>query len=159
MRITLVAILVLSVAASASRACTCPGYTPEEAFATADVVFSGVVLEVLLLPPEPGWGVMKRATFQVFDCWKGSPGSNAYVWTDPLGEACGVPFVFHEEYLVYAQNFGSHGYETNVCLRTQPWPPDPADLEFLGEPGSCSPVSVQSAVRVTTWGRVKALYR
>lgn len=154
MRLALLSILALDAATGPARACSCAETPPDEMFDFSDAVFSGYVLAVETLQG-PYSGFLKRATIQVFDCWKGAPGEVAFVWTPPDGAVCGYDFTDGIELLVYATDFPEFGYWTALCSRTQPWPPEQEDLDFLGEPGSCAPVSVHDG----TWGRTKSLYR
>jgi hypothetical protein len=105
--------------------CTEPP-SPEEAFEDADVVFSGLVTNIVL----DDSGYYYEVTFQVIDVWKGEGLEEITVLTETYSDTCGYNFQINHEYLVYAYNY-DWGIYTNICTRTNLLEYASEDLEFL----------------------------
>ena len=96
-----------------ARACSCaPRGSLAKAYAAADAVFAGEVLE-------GRWeGRRFLAALRVTGAWKGVSGSTAAVETGSFVSGCGVRFEPGKSYLVYARRSAA-GLATNVCLGTR----------------------------------------
>lgn len=104
MVVLLVAGLGVVIRASPAFACSCAGYTPAEAFAAADAVFVGRVVEVdeSVFGPIIGSADPVTVTFDVSSVRKGSVPANAKVQTARDGASCGYDFAEGGFYLVHA---------------------------------------------------------
>ena len=100
--------------------------SPEEAFEDADVVFSGLVTNIVL----DDSGYYYEVTFQVIDVWKGEGLEEITVLTETYSDTCGYNFQINHEYLVYAYNY-DWGIYTNICTRTNLLEYATEDLEYL----------------------------
>ncbi len=102
--IVLASALVLSFAHQPAWACSCAGFTDQEAFGHADAVF---VAEVL-----PDEGVLpfgsyveparERWTFLVSDVYKGQVSELQTALSHPHGATCGLELAHEGPYLVFA---------------------------------------------------------
>ena len=119
----LISILLISLSYPCS--CTEPP-PPEEAFEDADIVFSGLVTNIVL----DDSGYYYEVTFQVIDVWKGEGLEEITLLTETYSDTCGYYFQINYEYLVYAYNY-NWGIYTNICTRTNLLEYASEDLEFL----------------------------
>lgn len=110
-------VLVVNLALAAgpwterAYACSCAGTSSsEEALQSSDAVFSGKVLEVGKLPPEPPGSTtmpmpfLNPVTFDVGEAWKGVSGSSVIVHGEGPEPSCGIDFDRGETYLVFAHH-------------------------------------------------------
>ena len=72
--------------------CTEPP-SPEEAFEDADVVFSGLVTNIVLVDS----GYYYEVTFQVINIWKGEGLEEITVLTETYSDTCGYNFQINHE--------------------------------------------------------------
>ncbi len=125
--------------APTASACTCVEPPPPlEALEAADLVFAGLVIEIL----EPDSSMFTRSfRFAAKRRWKGPVTDTMRVETAWSSASCGYPFEVGETYLVYAYegNVFANPYSTNLCTRTRPLADAAEDLAALGEG---SPVAV-----------------
>lgn len=115
-----VMLAVLSFPRSAS-ACSCLRTSVTDAFALADVVFTGRVVSIQLGDPlEPGVKSTADPVLIALDVsgyWKG-PVSRVITVTTPQSEmSCGFTFQRGRDYLIYAYKAGA-GLTTDLCSRT-----------------------------------------
>jgi hypothetical protein len=109
-------------------ACDCePKATPQEAYAAADIVFVGKVINA-----ETNWisGGYKYI-FQVERTWKMSADTLLYLKT-PLEQDCGYIFEKGKRYLVYA-NKKFTAKETDSCSGSKTIEEATEDLQLWGE--------------------------
>ena len=79
--------------------------------------------------------------FKVTTVWKGELNETTFITTHNQGGACGYPFSFDEEYIVYAN--GSNGMlRVELCSRTRPVSAAEEDFEILGEGRNPEPGSI-----------------
>lgn len=125
-KIFLLVLLVISWAFG--KACDCkPLESPEAAYAAADLVFVGKVINA-----ETNWisGGYKYI-FLTERTWKMSADTVVYLKT-PLEQDCGVVFEKGKSYLVYAtKKFTAK--QTDVCAGSKLLEEATADLQLLGE--------------------------
>jgi hypothetical protein len=123
-----VALVVVTLSAPAAWACSCAaGWTPERAFAAADVVFLGTAT-----PPEPSglwiapYERLRATTFEVEAMFKDS-----YAWREgtPIQisladreDSCATSFEPGGRYLVYAWRTEGQLPQTSYCAGTRSWP-------------------------------------
>jgi hypothetical protein len=140
-KLTLCAVLVLGREA---LACDCAvSVPPDEAFAQADAVFRGKVVEVRPSNPgrrwEPQYFVVR---FKIRTAWKGATTSEFTLGTGVGGGDCGKHFTQGAEYVVYAYRIQRPAddaalsqplddvlpteFTTHICTRT-------AELKQAGE--------------------------
>lgn len=120
-----VASLAILLAADPARACSCMQIDVPAAFAQADAVFEGRVLEI-----ERSGGVL-RATLSVVQHWKGIESERVLVQTAGDSAACGVAFQVATSWLVYAEREGE-ALRASLCSRTARIEDAQADLAQLG---------------------------
>ena len=118
--ISIVLVIFFLVSAEKFFACSCL-VTPEplkkqiqNAFAGADVIFSGEVVEIKDSASDNYSLIVK---FKVAKYWKGGPQTEITITTAKDSAMCGFNFETGKTYLVYA--FGkSENLSTNNCSRT-----------------------------------------
>ena len=118
----IVPVAVIATARSCA-ACSCVTDDPRAFFASADVVFRGVVTE----DEEPSWlgGLSTwfggeppeaRATLRVDETWKGTVPSEVDVLAGP--GSCAITFTEGVEYIVYGDQRDDDTLVTGVCEGT-----------------------------------------
>ena len=127
-------LMVLSFPRSAS-ACSCLQTSIADAFAGADVVFTGRVVSIRLGNPlEPGVTSTAHPVLIALDVsgyWKG-PVSRVITVTTPRSEtSCGFTFERGRDYLVYGHKEGA-ALTTSLCSRTSSVTKAADDLMTLG---------------------------
>ena len=129
-----VMLTVLSFPRPAS-ACSCLQTSVTDAFAQADVVFTGRVVSIRLGNPlEPG--VISTAdpvliALDVSGYWKGPVSRVITVTTRRSEMSCGFTFQTGRDYLIYAYK-GEAGRTTDLCSRTRSVTKAADDLKSLG---------------------------
>jgi len=113
---TLLALLLVPVAAAPALACSCIGWTEAEALAWADVAFTGQVASITEPKPNVFGGMESTApvtaTIVVDAVYKGDVSSRTTVTTAMDGASCGFEFVADVRYLV----FGSYGGDSIITV-------------------------------------------
>ena len=113
-------------------ACSCvPPGPPQQALADATAVFSGKVTAIGQ-PARPGSSDAVQVTFAVARAWKGPEQATITLSTPGSSASCGIDFVEHQEYLVYASTVDG-GLQANLCSRTTPLANASEDITALGE--------------------------
>jgi len=118
-----------------ATACSCSRTSVTDAFARADVVFTGRVVSIRLgIPLEPD--AISTAdpvliTLDVSGYWKGPVGRVMTVTTRRSEMSCGFTFQTGRDYLVYADK-GEAGLTTGLCERTSSVTKAADDLKSLG---------------------------
>lgn len=120
------AVLLAAMTAAPAHACSCLAIDPPTAFAQADAVFEGRVLDI-----ERNGAVM-RVTMAVVQQWKGIDGERVVVQTPEQSAACGVAFEPDTSWLVYAQTDESGQLSASLCSRTTRIERAQEDLAALG---------------------------
>jgi hypothetical protein len=107
--------------APAARACSCmpPGPVVCDLGAST-AVFRGTVVDVAPVSSGP---LTLRVTLQVERVWKGPPTEHIQVLTGDSRAGCGFPFVFAEDYIVYADRFEGGALVASICSRTRRFDP------------------------------------
>ena len=127
----LVLVMGLSLAvldARPAHACSCAASrSNEEAFRWSDAVFSGEVVDIGELPPEPpGTTTMTMpflnpVTFDVKEAWKGVALDSVVVHGQGTSASCGLDFERGETYLVFAGRISEDedtALQTDYCGNT-----------------------------------------
>jgi len=126
-------ILFISLLIGFAYPCSCiEPPPPEEAYEDADLVFSGLVTNIVL----DASGYYYEVTFQIIDIWKGEYLEEITVLTELFSDTCGYPFQINNEYLVYAYTY-SWGIYTNICTRTNLLEYASEDLDYLNQLPIC----------------------
>ena len=131
--------------ATAAAACKCGYPTVRDAYAQAQAVFSGVVVEVqdisqatrtevagpdsvgnFIVTTEVAWE--QAVTLRVTRGWKGAQPGEVVTVRD--GFTCGVGFRMGEEYLVYALAYEDGALRTSPCQRTRLISPAGGNSDF-----------------------------
>jgi hypothetical protein len=146
--------LLILLRASDLLACSCAGpASPEEQFASADVVFRGTVTAKVdrlslfrkawitlqaLVGHDPDFDMDTymnsqgfKVKFSVREMWRGPGERTLQLYTGRGGGDCGVPFQVGTEYLVYAWCDGDGDCFTIICGRTRRIENAAADLRYL----------------------------
>ncbi len=98
------------------HACSCAQLSPEQAFAQADLVFEGRIIEVLQDQGE----MVDAAAFHVTQAWKGVDQENVVVRGPSSSSMCGVGFAVGATFFVYATRANADApAETTMCSRTR----------------------------------------
>lgn len=110
-------------------ACSCVGYTDDEAFAAADAVFTGVLLEIQT-PPGDAYSSAdpERFVFQVDEVFKGKAFARQSVVTAREGASCGLEIAGSGPFVVFARNESDGIVDgaakgevySNLCSGTRP---------------------------------------
>jgi hypothetical protein len=119
-------LLFASTARSTARACECASLTPAEAYAQADAVFEGRVLEVSPAPNQAEG--THRLRLWVVRAWKGVTAEHVDLLAAP---ACGNELVKDQSYFVYASAQGDT-LALGECSRTRPMSEADEDQRVLG---------------------------
>ena len=107
--------------------CDCvPPPPPEDAYNSADVVFSGQVTNIV----EDWNNLFKEVSIDVYDVWKGTIQNQVIILTALDTGACGYNFQINEEYLIYGYYSDNHLW-TNICTRTNLLENAQEDLDYL----------------------------
>jgi hypothetical protein len=115
-----------------ASACSCSVLTPNDAYAQADAVFEGRVLEVRAPAADAGGhGASRSVRLQVVRAWKGIAGEQIEVATAVGSTACGYDFAADQSYFVYAANRDGK-LAVSLCSRTRPMAEAGEDLRRLG---------------------------
>ena len=101
----LVSGFVLVGGGRAVSACDCGGFTDDEAFAVADAVFTGSLLEIQT-PPGDTYSSAdpERFVFQVEEVYKGTAFARQSVVTARKGASCGLEIAGSGPFVVFARN-------------------------------------------------------
>ena len=143
-------------AAGTACACSCVGYTTEEAATQADGVF------VARATDKVSAGTDDIYEFAVLGVFKGDVGTSTTVKTPSQGPSCGVSYDVGDEYLLFVSDGGGvgHAWKSSLCH-------GPSTLAGLGldvrpaleriygpphPPNSAGPVS-----EITWWTRATAV--
>lgn len=118
--VTVLAFLILSVAAQRARGCTCaPPEIPKDELKHSLAVFVGIVTKIE--SQQNGQiATYDKTTFTILRTWKGTTGRQQVMETINNPGMCGYPFRVGETYLVYAYNNGMNKLDTSLCSRTRP---------------------------------------
>lgn len=117
-------------------ACTCPPQDPDSqvyvqsSLEHASAVFSGRVVKLQKLNfSELSQQWVVEVAFEVYKIWKGPSYKNFIIQTSP----CGYPFLFNQEYLVFA--YGDTGilYGDTYCSPTTELNNAQRYIQFLGD--------------------------
>ncbi len=114
-------------------ACVCLEPEPARALASAELVFSGVVVSVDTIPviyPEVRTYRM-RWKFKIGQVWKGPRAETVVV--EGGGGSCDFRFAAGKHYVVFA-NVSSHGVHVVQCSRTKLVTEAIVERDFLGVP-------------------------
>jgi hypothetical protein len=110
------AVSMASVTSATAMACSCVGFTEEEAFDAADVVLVGVVVG----RHDPSLGMLfgstadpVRYTLAVDEVLKGDAGVQVEVATARNGASCGLEMSIGQRWRLYAYRDG--GLQVNLC--------------------------------------------
>jgi hypothetical protein len=110
---------------SPAHACSCVGFTDEEAFAAADVVFTGTVASVS--DPDRGLSTAPRVfTFAVDEVFKGDVAPQQVVRSEQSGASCGLEITGRGPFVVYATSthvemeLGQNELYAGLCGGTRP---------------------------------------
>jgi hypothetical protein len=123
--ITLVASFFLVLSALPCWACSCAAQPPKAQANSADVIFTGRVIEAE--DPFQFSGPRVQANLAVEVLYKGEVGSEALVETFPGGSAaCGLEFVEGKRFTVFAFWNERGRLETNICSASTAGTIDPA---------------------------------
>ena len=107
--------------------CDCaPPPSPEDAYSSADVVFSGQVTNIV----EDWNNLLKEVSIDVYDVWKGTIQNQVIIFTGIDDGICGYNFEVNEEYLIYG-NYSGDFIWTNICTRTNLLENAEEDLDYL----------------------------
>jgi len=107
--------------------CDCaPPPSPEDAYSSADVVFSGQVTNII----EDWNNLLKEVSIDVYDVWKGTIQNQVIILTGIDDGICGYNFEVNEEYLIYG-NYSGDFIWTNICTRTNLLENAEEDLDYL----------------------------
>jgi len=120
---SLVTAATIFLSASPASACSCVGFTDEEAFELADAVFVGSVSQIY----DARSGSSKNpevAVLQVSDVYKGEVREVQAVTTPSFGPSCGFGFEVDGIYVVFGRVEGINDvdegfYEANLCTGTR----------------------------------------
>lgn len=127
----------LAASVQSASACSCRALPPvAEAFADADAVFAGEVIELREDKSEAPAGRRGfEAKFRVERSWKLVDSEEAVVKTSyPSIGTCGYPFAVGTRVLVYADCGDAGGsLETSICTWTRDFPEAQEQLSILGE--------------------------
>lgn len=114
--------LVAVFGAAPALACSCAPMSDREYVASADVIFTGTLLN--RDEPEPGPdGLMSSAdpatlTFAVSEVYKGQVGPTAQVRTAMSGASCGLEVEGERPFLLFTE-FGEDGLTASLCGGTR----------------------------------------
>ena len=126
-------ILFISLLIGFAYPCSCmEPPPPEEAYAEADVVFSGQVTNIAM----DGSNYYLEVSIGTIDVWKGEILDEIIILTETSSDACGYNFQVNNEYLVYGYNYGGDIY-TNICTRTNLLEYANEDLDYLNNLSIC----------------------
>lgn len=130
-------IVVLLLASSSVRACTCDMPAPgmklrqavEQARQKSKAVFVGEVIEVISKPDV----FYLQVRIRIEHAWKNVRANELMLQTGRGGGDCGYPFKVGERYLVYAYGSSDRTLGTNICQRTRKLIDAGDDLRLLGK--------------------------
>ncbi len=160
-RVVGLAVCGLVVAAAASMgaagtacACSCVGYTTEEAASRADGVFVARVTDKVSA------GSHDIYEFEVLEVFKGNVGTVTTVETPSQGPSCGISYAAGVEYLLFASEGGGAGHSWKSSLCHGPSTPSAVDVRSAlerkyGPPHP--PRSAGPASEISWWTRTTAV--
>jgi len=121
--LALIASATILLTASPAGACSCTGFTDQEAFGFADAVFIGSVSQIY--DARSGSSQNPEVVLlQVSDVYKGDVDQVQAVTTPAFGPSCGFDFAVDEIYVVFGSVVGLNDvdegfYEANLCSGTR----------------------------------------
>jgi hypothetical protein len=141
-------------AAGTACACSCVGYTTEEAATQADGVFVARATDKVSAGPDDIY------EFAVLEVFKGDVGTSTTVKTSSQGPSCGVSYDVGDEYLLFVSAGGGVGHAWNSSLCNGPSAVPGVDVRPVLEriygpphpPNTAGPVS-----EITWWTRATAV--
>lgn len=142
------AIILTSLVATISSACSCLPTDIESEYNRSDAVFAGTVVSINPSPETGGRDVL----VQVSQTWKGPISGTIHVYTPTSESECGYSFSDGVEYIIFGNTTmenGVLGQFTHLCTLTTPISQADSILEWL------------SAVKndQIPWGQIKAVFR
>lgn len=131
--VVVLAFSTVAAAAAPCAACSCIQQTPKEQAESADVVFTGVVKEIVGADPDDGVEGDDELTvrFRVKRAYKGQVQRFTRVRTNESDAACGYPFAEGRKYTVFAWRDEGKLF-TGLCTGTTQGEINPA-MYGLGE--------------------------
>jgi hypothetical protein len=168
------------VSAGPAAACSCGGGTDAQAFASADVVFSGELIEVRTPPGDTYSSIdPERFVFDVQQVYKGDARAQQSVVTAREGASCGLELSGRGPFLVFAQTEAGRDFDivdgeltSGLCTGSRELSEIPVPAEFgtgsppdagtsaIGEPDddeSRVPIVVGGAVLLVALAGASAL--
>jgi hypothetical protein len=133
------AVLLGGPAAGPAHACSCVGWTEEQAFASADAVFRGQVTGYQSPVTEGGFSSLDPAiwTFAVSEVYKGDVAPSQQILSPFSGASCGLEIPKQGEFFVFASRRGIDGqvsgdqYHANLCGGTRSTSAGPLAVQAL----------------------------
>ncbi|MPY76920.1 MAG: hypothetical protein GEV04_00190 [Actinophytocola sp.] len=135
--------LVAVLGAAPALACSCAPMTDEEYVESADVIFSGKLID--RKEPVPLTSSMDPATltFEVSDVYKGQVGRMAQVRTANSGASCGLEIEGEGPFLVFTEFDDNGGLTASLCGGTREMPEQPPAALGDGRPPAGSGQAAQ----------------
>lgn len=124
----LLGLIVVTAGGSTASACSCASLTDEEAFAAADAVFTGALIDVEELSQASFSSIdPQRFVFEVDAVFKGAAGVRQTIVTAREGASCGLEITGSGPFAVFATNddyitsgAGPGELYANLCGGTRP---------------------------------------